>query len=188
MSQTGSVGCLLVWASQCLAFIRYRRWSVIKTSLACAFRPYLHQPDYYRLETHQENLTGAFAKYNRGTTVIKHDQFTSVLSYFQPAVAWLGLIGCLSVVLVFNSASWWNGNVTAKKVAVAYAGVSTRHQSAAAQIPLVDLDTDLTCSVASHTLIAMACSESLPSRQAFSPLLGLPFRRLARTPQYDPTP
>ena len=136
MSQTGSVGCLVVWASQCLAFIRYRRWSVIKASLASAIHSYLHQPDNCRLALHQENLTGAFAKYNRGNTVNKHDQFTSVLSYFQPAVAWLGLIGCLSVVLVFNSASWWNGNVTAKKVAVAYAGVSTRRQSAAGQIYL----------------------------------------------------
>ena len=188
MSQTGSVGCLLVWASQCLAFIRYRRWSVIKTLLPSAFYSYLHKPDNYRLEIHQENLTGAFAKYDRGTTVNKHDQFTSVLCYFQPAVAWLGLIGCLSVVLVFSSASWWNGNVTAKKVAVAYAGVSTRHQSAAAQDSLVDLDANLTCSVASHSLIAMACSESLPSRPIFSPLLGRPFRRLASTPQHDPTP
>ena len=27
MAQIGVEGCLLVWASQCLAFIRYRQWS-----------------------------------------------------------------------------------------------------------------------------------------------------------------
>lgn len=77
----------------------------------------------YRLQIHQTNLTGHFAKYDRQSAPSSKDQFSSVLSYFQPAVAWLGLVGCLSVVLIFNSASWWNGNVTAKKVAVAYTGV-----------------------------------------------------------------
>lgn len=52
------------------------------------------------------------------------DQFSSILSYFQPAVAWFGLVGCLSVVLVFNSAIWWNGDVSVQKVAVAYIAVS----------------------------------------------------------------
>lgn len=53
-----------------------------------------------------------------------HDQFSSLLSYFQPAVAWLGLIGCLSIVLIFNSARLWNGDITVKKFAVAYTAVS----------------------------------------------------------------
>jgi hypothetical protein len=29
----GSVGCVLVWASQCLAFIRYHQWQVPRIHL-----------------------------------------------------------------------------------------------------------------------------------------------------------
>ncbi|KAL9038649.1 MAG: hypothetical protein Q9180_003006 [Flavoplaca navasiana] len=92
----------ILWASQCLAFIRYRKW----------------------LDIHHQNLTGPHVGYNRRRRMERTDQFSSLLSYFQPAVAWLGLVGCLSIVLVFNSASWWNGDLTAKKVLVAYTAVS----------------------------------------------------------------
>ncbi len=34
MAQIGVEGCLLVWASQCVAFIRYRQWSASPASLA----------------------------------------------------------------------------------------------------------------------------------------------------------
>ena len=36
LSQIGAMGCLLVWASQCLAFIRYRKWSVSTQFLTAA--------------------------------------------------------------------------------------------------------------------------------------------------------
>ncbi|KAL8763038.1 MAG: hypothetical protein Q9184_001065 [Pyrenodesmia sp. 2 TL-2023] len=77
-------------------------------------------PDLCRLDIHHHNLTGPHIGYNRRQRMERTDQFSSLLSYFQPAVAWLGLIGCLSIVLIFNSASWWNGDFSAKKVLVAY--------------------------------------------------------------------
>lgn len=54
-----------------------------------------------------------------------HDegQFSSLLTHFQPVVAWVGLIGCLSIVLLFSSAIMWNGKVTIEKVAAGYIGV-----------------------------------------------------------------
>ena len=51
-------------------------------------------------------------------------QFSSVLTHFQPVVAWIGLIGCLSIVLVFSNASMWNGKVTVVGVVAAYIVVS----------------------------------------------------------------
>ncbi|KAI4113463.1 MAG: hypothetical protein LQ338_008166, partial [Usnochroma carphineum] len=72
------------------------------------------------LEIHNHNLTGPHAKYNRRQRMERKDQYSSFLSYFQPAVAWLGLVGCLAIVLIFKSASWWNGDITVRKVLVAY--------------------------------------------------------------------
>jgi hypothetical protein len=46
------------------------------------------------------------------------------MASLQPVPAWIGLAGCLLVVFVFSTASWWNGkDITFTKVATAYAGV-----------------------------------------------------------------
>jgi amino acid transporter len=100
MSTTGSVGGLLVWASQCLAFIQYRKW----------------------LHIHRSKLLGRYLKYNRWQTEGNENRYDSTLSFLQPAVAYFGLIGCLLIVLIFSSANWWSTDVTVKKVAIAYAG------------------------------------------------------------------
>jgi yeast amino acid transporter len=88
-----------VWASQCLAFIRYYGW----------LRQWYRQlPDYYdrwappRLEWQTKR---------------------PLLSSGQPIVAWVGLIGCLLIVFVLSTARWWNGSFTIGKFATAFAGV-----------------------------------------------------------------
>jgi hypothetical protein len=43
--------------------------------------------DHARLDIHHQNLTGPHIKYNRRQRMECHDQFSSLLSYFQPAVA-----------------------------------------------------------------------------------------------------
>ncbi len=85
--------------------------------------------DHARLDIHDQNLTGPHIKYNRRQRMECHDQFSSLLSSFQPAVAWLGLIGCLFIVLIFNSARLWNGDITVKKFAVAYTAVIASQQT-----------------------------------------------------------
>ena len=45
-------------------------------------------------------------------------------AWFQPWVAWIGLVGCL-VVFVFVSATWWSTAPNFTKVAEAYGAVSS---------------------------------------------------------------
>jgi amino acid transporter len=129
MATTGSVGGLLVWASQCLAFIQYRKWSVqskislfLTVYLYCTLLMYHLNP---RLHIHKDKLLGRYFKYNRWQSHGNENRYTSVLSIFQPIVAWLGMTGCLLIVFVFNSANWWSTEITVQKVAIAYAGVSS---------------------------------------------------------------
>ncbi len=133
MAQIGVEGCLLVWASQCLAFIRYRMWfastrtTIIGSmSLLIADRTYIHEG----------NLTGDHAKYNPYRRMKDGNQFSSFLTHFQPVVAWIGLLGCLSIVLLFSSAIMWNGKVTVEKAAAAYIGVNEAFEGFSA--PLAD--------------------------------------------------
>ena len=78
----------------------------------------------YRTNIHHENLTGDHIRYNRAARTKDAAHFSSLLTYFQPAVAWIGLLGCLSIVLLFSSANMWNGTITVEKVAAAYVEVS----------------------------------------------------------------
>lgn len=61
-------------------------------------------------------------------------QFSSLLTHFQPVVAWIGLIGCLSIVLLFSSAIMWNGKVTVERVAAAYIGVTDAFKHISVQL------------------------------------------------------
>ncbi|ERF68742.1 hypothetical protein EPUS_07229 [Endocarpon pusillum Z07020] len=98
MAVSGSVSGLIVWASLCLAFIRYEYW----------------------LRMHKDSLHGAhYGRYNRWDRTVRES--STFLGYFQPVVAWAGLAGCLLVVFVFSSAMWWNGVIRFRKVASAYA-------------------------------------------------------------------
>ena len=82
----------------------------------------------HRSNVHHEKLVDDYMKYNHSERMKSGDrgekQFSSALTHFQPVVAWIGLAGCLSIVLVFSNASIWNGKVTVVRVVAAYIGVS----------------------------------------------------------------
>jgi len=99
MSTTSSLACFLVWAIECLAFIRYYAW----------------------LRRHQKQLEEVYPEFNRWSTT---SQATTFLAGLQPLIAWVGMIGSFLVVIVFATASWWMGKIDFRKVAVSYAGVS----------------------------------------------------------------
>ena len=119
----------MVWASQCLAFIRYYRW----------LRQWVGQlPEYY----------------NRWATPrLEWQTKRPFLSSGQPIVAWVGLVGCLLIVFVLSTARWWNGSYTVGKVATAFAGVSLETTSSVGR-ELANLSTahrparDIRCSKA----------------------------------------
>lgn len=108
MITIGSVGCVLVWASQCLAFIRYYNWLR------------LHKDDLISL---QQDDHETYDRYNR-ENLDKPEHYYSLLSPTQPGPAYLGLTMCFLTIFVFSTATWWTTKATFKKVAVAYAGVS----------------------------------------------------------------
>ncbi|ERF76943.1 hypothetical protein EPUS_02655 [Endocarpon pusillum Z07020] len=87
----GSVNGIVIWGSQCLAYIRYR----------------------YYLQKHQERLIDFYSQF-------LPSRRTNYFTYFQPALAYLGLLSCLLVVVGFNSASLWNGKEIGLKFAGAY--------------------------------------------------------------------
>ncbi|MCJ1469251.1 hypothetical protein MMC07_007884 [Pseudocyphellaria aurata] len=86
----GSVSCVLVWSSQCLAFICYYRW----------------------LKRHEPQLTGDFARFKRSSSA-------SHLAFFQPLIAWIGLLSTLAIVF-FNSVSLWTGKSKVTKCISAF--------------------------------------------------------------------
>ena len=96
---------MLVWASQCLAYIRYHHW--------------FHDHKKRRI------LPAEYNRWNPQPDVYPWHRSRPFLASLQPVPAWIGLIGCLLVVFVFSTANWWNGkHITFTKVATAYAGVS----------------------------------------------------------------
>ena len=109
MITIGCVGCVLVWASQCLAYIRYFNW--LRT----------HKPDLNQLK---EEDPRTYNRYDRDN-MNRRERFHTLLGPTQPAPAYLGLLMCLLTVFVFSTATWWRQAATAKKVAVAYTGVYT---------------------------------------------------------------
>jgi yeast amino acid transporter len=105
MSTASSIGAVLVWASQCLAYIRYYHWfhdHKKRKILPPEYNRWVPQPDVYPWHRSRPFLAS-----------------------LQPIPAWIGLIACLLVVFVFSTANFWNGeHITFTKVATAYAGVS----------------------------------------------------------------
>jgi amino acid transporter len=93
----GSTSCVLVWASQCLAFIRYHGWRK------------MHK-DYLR--------EGRYLKYHPTLNPGFHSWF----AYWQPLPAWIGLIGCILIVLVFASVGMYNDHQLRLKALVIYLG------------------------------------------------------------------
>ncbi|KAL8796006.1 MAG: hypothetical protein Q9195_001582 [Heterodermia aff. obscurata] len=95
MSVSASVSCLLVWASQCLAYIRYYNW----------------------LNMHRTSLATERPEFNRWASTWQASTF---LAGLQPVPAWIGLITCLVIVFPFTTATWWSTEPTFAKVAVAF--------------------------------------------------------------------
>ncbi|KAL2011103.1 hypothetical protein VTN00DRAFT_3821 [Thermoascus crustaceus] len=81
-SVSASVACLIVWAALCLAFIRYQLW----------------------LEICDADLDRLYPEFRRDS-----EQYTprTFLSWLQPLVAWVGLVGCI-LIFGFASATWWD--------------------------------------------------------------------------------
>lgn len=100
MNVNASVSCLLVWASQCFAFIRYYTWT----------------------QKHKDALAKRLSEsdgpnFSRRTEGCKT---STLLDRFQPVPAWFGLIACLVIVVVFPSGTWWSTPFSFQKFAVAY--------------------------------------------------------------------
>jgi len=91
----GSICGVIVWASLCLAYIRYHYWITI-----CEDDLREEAPRFVR---HHRD-------YNAHTFLFQ----------FQPLLAYIGLIGSILVV-GFASATWWSTPVTAGKVVIPYA-------------------------------------------------------------------
>ena len=64
---------------------------------------------------------GEYAVYKRHSKTYR--PFT-LFGFAQPVPAYVGLLGSVLVVFGFTSATWWIGEVTFSKIAVAYAAVS----------------------------------------------------------------
>ena len=77
---------------------------------------------HIRLRKHRDSIAQVYPEHNRwrGTS-----QASTILGGLQPVIAWLGLIGCLVIVFVFTTATWWSTPIDFSKVAVAYGAVRT---------------------------------------------------------------
>jgi yeast amino acid transporter len=95
MSGIATNSIILVWASQCWAFINYRKGYDI------AEKVYIFEYLIFcSLDLHSEKLTAGFA-------YLENTQLNSgPLSHLQPSLAWAGLVGCL-VTIFFGTAGWW---------------------------------------------------------------------------------
>lgn len=99
MSVSASISCLIAWAALCLAFIRYEKW----------------------LRICDDGLSEHHQRFQRDSA---HFTPYTFFAWFQPWVAWIGLVGCL-VVFVLVSATWWSTAPNFTKVAEAYGAVSS---------------------------------------------------------------
>jgi yeast amino acid transporter len=101
MSTTSSITGVLVWASECVAYIRYHNWVHNHRKRRILYDRWNPQRDTYAWHKSQ-----------------------TLLASLQPVPAWIGLIAC-SLVVFSSAANWWKvSNRTFNKVATAYAGVS----------------------------------------------------------------
>ncbi|KAF2705203.1 hypothetical protein K504DRAFT_484560 [Pleomassaria siparia CBS 279.74] len=92
---SSSVSGMIVWAALSFAYLRYYIW----------------------LKKCDDNLTGDYERFKRGTRTYK--PFT-VFAWAQPFPAIAAVTGCL-VVFAFCSATWWTSPITISKVAIGYA-------------------------------------------------------------------
>jgi amino acid transporter len=121
---------MVVWAALCIAFIRYEKWLAPFHPLCQSSQEtepsYPRPPEVVwltlsisRLEICDNGLKAQHSHYRRQSPQYKSYTF---LSWAQPYIAWLGLIGCV-LVFSFTSAMWWSSPANLTKVAIAYAVV-----------------------------------------------------------------
>lgn len=99
MSGIASVAIVMVWAFQCIAFIRFRKW----------------------LAKHQRFVREEFPEFINSlprTTIASG----SWVSFFQPIGSWIGLLFCFLTVAVFSSTSWWDRGESAGSILAAWMG------------------------------------------------------------------
>lgn len=89
LQSIGTTSCVLVWASQALAFLRYHWW----------------------LRRHHTYLRNDYVQFDRWSRT----GHMSWLEVGQPWLAWFALIASLTILLVFASAGLWSSNYEARK-------------------------------------------------------------------------
>ena len=120
MSGVATVAVVLLWGSQCLAFIRYRMWSVIHPPVLVGL------PNTVRLRRSRKSrqLVDDYPEYNHWSAGNTHVPFSTTLGWLQPIPAYFGLVFCILTVFVFASAPWWNGGEKDIDIWSACVGVS----------------------------------------------------------------
>ena len=99
LSVSSSVSGLIVWASLCLAFIRYWFW----------FRQ------------HKSHIKQTYPEHDR---LGPDSQAKTLVAPLQPLQAFVGLIGSICIVFVFTTAIWWNEPAKPREVASVFGAVS----------------------------------------------------------------
>lgn len=99
LQSVGTTSCILVWASQALAFLRYHWW----------------------LRRHHTELKGQYRKFDRwaaeggGGGGCGGGRGLSWLEFAQPWLAWFALVASLVILFVFASAGLWSENERARE-------------------------------------------------------------------------
>ncbi|KAI0135120.1 hypothetical protein F4814DRAFT_10620 [Daldinia grandis] len=89
LAEMGSVGVLIAWVCECWAFIRY----------------------YHCISKHHNELVARkVSRVQRFSDSDDNDY--PYISNGQPVTAYLGLVGCLFILLVLDGAALWNGFYT----------------------------------------------------------------------------
>lgn len=86
--------CLMVWATQCVAYLRF-----------------------YRFRNHFSATIQA-----KQFELLRHER-RGFLWACQPVTAWVGLIGCLALLLVFSTAVFWNVDITSNDYSWTFVGL-----------------------------------------------------------------
>ncbi|EKG21689.1 Amino acid/polyamine transporter I [Macrophomina phaseolina MS6] len=89
LQSIGTTSCIIVWASQALAFLRYHWW----------------------LRKHHTYLKNDYIQFDRWSRT----GHMSWLEAAQPWLAWFALVASLTILLVFASAGLWSSNHEARK-------------------------------------------------------------------------
>lgn len=116
----GSVSCIVVWACECWAFIRFYNWYVCSTSILSTY----YIPNIPSMSLHRDELNAApqFAHLRRFRNPGTEDLYPW-RSHGQPMTMYLALFGCLFVLAVADGSALWH-NWVAPRFLSAYLSVS----------------------------------------------------------------